>query len=54
MRVFDYLQRFNLNVYYKFEKQYIIFDVLFRLFSNNNNLQKYFANNKLNTLHIFL
>ena len=47
MRGFNYLQRFNLNIYYKLKKKYIILDTIFKLFSKNNNLQKSFAENKL-------
>ena len=50
MRAFDYLQRFDLNIRHKLKKQYINFDTLFKLFSENNNLQKFFAENKLNAL----
>ena len=52
MRAFDYLQYFNLNIRHKFEKQHIIFNVLFKLLSDNNS-QKLFANDELNALHIF-
>ena len=52
MRAFDYLQYFNLNIRHKFEKQHIIFNVLFKLLLDNNS-QKLFANDELNALHIF-
>ena len=52
IRAFNYLQRFNLNIRHKFKKQHIIFDALFKLFSDNNS-QKFFANDELNALYIF-
>ena len=54
MRASDCLQHFNLNIRHKFKKQYIISDILFKLFSDNNDLQKFFADDELNALHIFL
>ena len=50
MRAFDYLQRFNLNIRHKSKKQHIISDVLFKLFSNNCDLRKLFAESELNAL----
>ena len=35
IRVSDYIQRFNLNIRYKLDKQYIVSNVLFKLFSDN-------------------
>ena len=35
IRVFDYIQRFNLNIRYKFNKQHIVSNVLFKLLNNN-------------------
>ena len=52
MRVFDYLQRFNLNIRHKSNKQHIISDVFSRLTFDNDNLQKLFANDKLNAFHV--
>ena len=52
IRASDYLQRFNLNIRYKFDKQHNISDVLSRLTFDNNILQKFFINNELNALHI--
>ena len=37
IRAFDYIQRFNLNIRHKFDKQHIVFDALSRLVSDNIN-----------------
>ena len=37
IRVFDYIQRFNLNIRHKFDKQHIVFDAFFRLTNANIN-----------------
>ena len=45
MKIFDYFQKFNLNIYHIFDKQYIVFNALFRLIFGNISLkliQKYF------------
>ena len=38
IRVSNYIQRFELNIRYKFEKQHIIFDVFFKLVNDNINV----------------
>ena len=52
VRVFDYFQRFNLNIRHKFDKQHIIFNALSRLIFNNINfvLRKFIDEEKLDIL----
>lgn len=50
VRTFDYLQRFNLDIRHKLDKQHIVLDVLFRLTSANIFAKKSFANDELNAL----
>ena len=54
VRVFDYIQRFNLNIRHKSNKQHILFDVLFRLVNDNINssIVRNFDENELNALFI--
>ena len=56
IKAFDYLQRFNLNIYYKLNKQHIVFDALFKLTSTNITKmfynEKSFANDKFDVLFI--
>ena len=56
MRAFDYIQRFNLNIKYKLEKQHIISNVLFKFVNNNtNSLVKNIDENEFDVLFtIFL
>ena len=35
IRVFDYIQRFNLKIRYKLNKQHIVSNVLFKFFNDN-------------------
>ena len=37
IRAFDYIQRFNFDIKYKLEKQYVILNVLFKFVNNNTN-----------------
>ena len=52
IRVFDYLQRFNLNIRHKFDKQHIIFNAFSRLISDNIDfaLRKFIDEKKFNVL----
>ena len=55
MRVSNYIQRFNLNIRHKFEKQHIVFDALSRLVTDNaleSILRKSFAEEELDALFI--
>ena len=56
IKAFDYLQRFNLNIRHKSNKQHIVFDALFRLTSTNITKmfhnEKFFANDELDVLFI--
>ena len=40
IRAFIYLSQYRLNVQYKLEKQYIVFDVFFKLFFNVESIKK--------------
>ena len=37
MRAFDYIQRFNLDIKYKLDKQYVMSNILFKLVNDNIN-----------------
>ena len=52
IRVFDYLQRFNLNIRHKLDKQHIISDTLSRLIFNNIDsiLRKFIEEEEFNVL----
>ena len=39
IKTFDYVQRFNLNIRYKFETQYVIFDAFSRFANFNTEIQ---------------
>ena len=56
IRAFDYFQRFNLNICHKSNKQYIVFDALFKLTSTNITKmfhnEKFSANDELDALFI--
>ena len=56
MRAFDYIQCFNFDIKYKFEKQHIISNVLFKFVNDNtNSLVKNVDEKKLDVLFtIFL
>ena len=50
IRVFDYIQHFNLKIRYKFDKQHIVLNVLFKFFSDNVKLKIINNKNELNAL----
>ena len=50
IRAFDYIQRFNLKIRYKLNKQYIVLNALFKFFSDNVKLKIVNDENELNTL----
>ena len=41
IKAFDYVQRFNLKIRYKFEIQFVIFDVFSRFANFNTEIQLY-------------
>ena len=52
VRASNYIQRFDLNIRHKFDKQHIISNVLFRFVNFNNNIKKSFDENKFDVLFI--
>ena len=50
IKIFDYIQRFELEIRYKSNKQHIVFDALFKLI--NTNIDTAFEKNELNALFI--
>ena len=53
MRVFNYIQRFNLKLRHKFDVQHIIFDVFSRLISlNTDEIRQTNYEKKLNILFV--
>ena len=54
VRISNYIQRFNLNIRHKFDKQHIVFDALSRLVSDNINasIDRNVNDEKLNALFI--
>ena len=51
---FKYLQKFNIEIYHKPGKQYIISEVLFKLASINSDVKSVFMKDKLDVLFIVL
>ena len=52
IKVFDYIQRFNLKIRYKFEIQYVIFDVFSRFTNFNIKIQLQNYENEFDVLFI--
>ena len=52
VRASNYIQRFNLDIRHKSDKQHIVSDALSRLISFNDNIKKSFDENELNALFI--
>ena len=52
VRASNYIQRFNLDIRHKFDKQHIMSDALSRLINLNDNIKKFFDENELNALFI--
>ena len=50
IRVFDYIQKFDLKIRHKFDKMHIVSNVLFRLINFNTNSKKSDDEKKLNVL----
>ena len=52
VKVLDYVQRHNLTIFHKFEKQYIVFNIFFRLFINSFKIFKTITN-FINVFNVF-
>ena len=54
MRVFNYIQRFDLNIHHKSKKQYIILNILSRLSNLNKTNNNDDDDKELNILYIII